>query len=85
MKRTYDPNLDDVFVNRNGTIRWDGDEIGRVEKLEVEDGFSIAGMMWHATIGDPVACEVWPPYRASYAPTRKAAIAGVLEGLEVPE
>jgi hypothetical protein len=78
-RRTYDRDLDDVFVNRDGTIRWDGDAIGRVEKIGSEIG------EWRAEVGDPATPEAWPRYRASYARTRKAAIADVLEGLEVPE
>jgi hypothetical protein len=79
-----DPNLDDVYVNRDGTIRWNGDAIGTVAKVEVNSGFAIAGMMWRAEIGDAAKPEEWPPYRASYARTRKAAIWDVLADVEAP-
>lgn len=81
VRRTYDPSLDDVYVNRDGTIRWDGEAIGLVVKTE---GLAKEMGAWRAEVGSPAAPEVWPRYRASYAKTRKAAVADVLEGLEVP-
>jgi hypothetical protein len=79
--RNYNPDLDNVYVARNGTIRWDGDEIGFVEKTE---GLGIAMGKWRAEVGDAAKPEEWPRYRVSYAPTRKAAIGDVLDGIEVP-
>lgn len=81
-RRTYDPDLDNVYVNRSGAIRWDGDQIGSVAK--VEQSFWRMGK-WRAEIGDPARPTAWPPFRAVYAATRKAAVAEVLEGVEVPD
>lgn len=73
-----------VYVNRDGTIRYDGEPIGFVGKVEVDSGFSIAGMSWRAELGDARKPEQWPPYRAVYDRTRKGAVAGVFEGVEIP-
>ena len=75
MSRKFDPNLDDVHVNRDGTIRWDGDAIGVVGKVE---GLAPGGARWRAEVGDPSAPEAWPPFRSVYARTRRDAVAGVL-------
>jgi hypothetical protein len=80
MARTYDPDLDNVYVSKSGVIRWDGDDIGLVYKTE---GPALG--KWRAEIGNPANPDAWPPYRASYAGTRNAAVADVLENLEVPE
>jgi hypothetical protein len=82
MTRTYDPDLDNVYVNRDGTIRWDGEQIGNVDK--VDQAFWKLGR-WRAEIGNPSRPEDWPPFRASYGRTRSEAVAGALEGVEVPE
>jgi len=81
-KRTYDHNLDNVFVKMDGRILWDGDEIGNV--MKVDAAFHKMGK-WRAEIGDPSNPTAWPPFRASYARTKAAAVADVLEGVEVPE
>lgn len=80
MARTYDPDLDNVYVSKSGIIRWDGDVIGLAHKTE-----DPALGKWRAEIGNAAKPDVWPPYRASYAKTRASAIADVLDGLEVPE
>ena len=73
------PNTDDVYVNRDGTIRWDGEAIGLVYKTE---GPALG--KWRAEIGDPAHPDKWPGFRASYASTRSAAVADVLENVEAP-
>lgn len=80
--RKYDPNLDDVYVNRDGTIRWAGDAIGRVDR--VEGPLAPANAKWRAEVGDAAAPEAWPRFRAVYARTRRDAVAGVLEDVEAP-
>lgn len=79
MTRTYDPNLDDVHVNRDGTIRWDGEPIGYVWQ-----GIT-PGSKWRAELGDVARPDAWPGYRVCYADTRREAVAGALEGVEAPE
>lgn len=81
MPRTYDPDLDNVFVKKDGRILWDGEAIGLV--MKVDEAYKAMGS-WRAELGDPARHEAWPPYRAVYARTRRAAVAGVLEGVEVP-
>lgn len=83
-KRTYDPNLDNVFVKNDGRILWDGDEIGSVTKVEQGLGTPPA-WKWRAEVGDAAKPEAWPPYRASYARTRFDAVADVLDGVEAPD
>ena len=82
--RPYDPDLDYLHVQRNGTILLEGEAIGLVLKVD-DAGFGSLGMSWRAELGDPGQPEAWPPYRAVYDKTRKGAVAGVLEGLEVPD
>jgi len=82
MSRTYDPNLDDVYVNRDGTIRWDGEAIGRVDRVD-HPAYRPMGA-WRAELGDPADVDAWPPWRAVYARTRRAAVAGALDGVEAP-
>jgi hypothetical protein len=77
-----DPNCN-VYVNRDGTIRWEGDPVGLVKKVD-DFGFASMGMRWRAELGDPANVDGWPPYRAVYAKTRAQAVAGVLEGVEEP-
>jgi hypothetical protein len=84
MTRTYNPNLDNVYINRDGTIRWDGDAIGTVSKLSAADARLVGGQ-WRAEVGDPVHPEQWPRYRATYSRTRRDAVADVLDGLEAPD
>lgn len=81
MTRTYDPDLDNVYVNQDGTIRWDGEEIGNVQKT---DDPPHPSWKWRAEIGDPANPTKWPRFRASHAKTRGAAVEDVLDGLEVP-
>jgi len=81
MTRTYDPDLDDVYVNRDGTIRWNGDAIGSVSRVE---SWAAAYGDWRAEIGNAADPEAWPGYRAAYGKTRKAAVAEVLAGVEAP-
>jgi len=81
MARTYDPDLDNVHVNRDGRIHWDGELIGHVTK--VDPAYRAMGA-WRAEIGDPAKPEAWPPYRVMYSRTRTDAVAGVLDGVEVP-
>jgi len=83
MARPYDPDLDNVHVNRDGTIRWDGEAVGYVMKVEGTLAAQIG--KWRAELGDPGKPTGWPPYRAGYAKTRAEAVAVVLEGLEVPD
>jgi hypothetical protein len=73
--------LGDVHVNKDGTIRFNGDPIGWVSK--VDDAWKTMGS-WRAEIGDAGDPEAWPPYRAVYAKTRKAAIVSALADIEVP-
>lgn len=80
--RTFDPDLDDVHVNRDGTIRWDGEPIGYVGK--VEGALAPANAKWRAEIGNPADPEAWPRYVAIYAQTRQDAVQAVLEGVVVP-
>jgi hypothetical protein len=68
--------LGDVYVNRDGTIRFEGEPIGYVFKHEPGT--------WRAEIGSAAFLEAWPPYGVAYAKTRKAAVASVLEDIEVP-
>ena len=88
-KRTYDPNLDNVYVRTpkgspTSEILWDGETVGLV--MKVEGGFGIpAGWKWRAEIGNAADPEAWPRYRASYGRTRRLAVADVLEGVEVPD
>jgi hypothetical protein len=74
--------LDSVYVNADGTIRWDGDPIGRV--MKTEEGLARELGQWRAEVGSPAAPEAWPRWVACYAKTRKAAVGAVLDGLEVP-
>ena len=81
MKRTYDPNLDDVYVAKDGTIRWDGEDIGYVGKTE---GVAKAMGAWRAEVGNPAEPAKWPRYMSVYATTRKEAVAGVLRIVAAP-
>jgi hypothetical protein len=80
--RAYDPDLDFLYVRRDGRILLEGELLGRVAK--VDPAYRAMGS-WRAELGDPAKPEAWPPYRACYARTRRGAVAAVLEGLEVPE
>ena len=73
-----------VYVRRDGRILFNGDDIGFVSKVEVEEGPSLAGMAWRAEIGDPGRPEEWPPYRVEFRTKRTDAIDAVLEGVEEP-
>ena len=84
MARTYDPNLDNVFVKMDGRILWDGEEIGLVTKLGEADA-KLVGGRWRAEVGDATRPEVWPGYRAVYSRTKRDAVAQVLESVEAPD
>lgn len=76
------PDVDDVYVNRDGTIRWDGVAIGHV--VRVTDP-SDSRFTWRAEIGDVLAdANAWPAYAVAYSRTRRGAVAGVLDGVEAP-
>lgn len=75
--------LGDVHVNRDGTVRFNGDPIGYVYKLEDSDLGRQIGK-WRCEVGDVAQPEQWPAYCASYAKTRKDAVLGAISGLEVP-
>lgn len=79
--RPFDWNLDNVHVKRDGTILWDGEPVGYVDKVS---GLAPAGAKWRAEIGDVAKPEAWPNYRAVYAKTRQDAVQAVLEATEVP-
>jgi hypothetical protein len=71
-------NLGDVHINRDGTIRHNGDPIGFVSKVTEE-------RLWRAEVGTPVARPDvdWPPYAVVYAHTRREAVLSVIAPLEV--
>lgn len=83
MNRTYNPDLDIVYVQRNGTILWDGEAVGYVWKIE-RGTLAPGNAKWRAEVGDPANPEAWPRYRSLYAMTRADAVNGALEGVEVP-
>jgi hypothetical protein len=80
MGRPYDPDLDFLHVQRDGTILLEGEQIGHVARMDEPPNVN---WTWRAERGNPAAPEAWPPYRASYGRTRALAVADVLEGLEV--
>jgi len=83
MSRPYDPDLDYLHVQRNGTILLEGEPIGFVMKTEGTLAQEIGA--WRAELGDVAKPTAWPPYRAGYAKTRRGAVAVVMDGLEVPD
>lgn len=74
--------LGDVHVNRDGTIRYDGDPIGLVSKMD--KAYWEMGR-WRAEIGDPAKPAVWPGYRVVYADARMTAVKSVLDSVPNPE